>query len=67
MIKVNDFVVFENPMPDEIWESGDPLRFQVKEINGDSVLLEAVTPALHIRPLLRAKIQDLQKVDNEIA
>lgn len=62
MIKVNSFVVFRDPNPDEVF-NGNPLRFIVIELNGDRCIIEPVTSSLYYKPSTLALVSDLQDVN----
>ena len=64
-IKTGDFVEWINPLPDEIF-AGESLKYKVIEVDGERALLEAVTPALHIRPTYRANVELLKNITDEV-
>lgn len=63
-VKLGSIVVFKDPGPDEMF-NGDPLRFVVKEHNGDRCLIEPVTIPLYITPLLTVRTEDIEVIKCE--
>lgn len=64
VIKVGDFVEWVHPFSDETF-AGESVKYKVIEIDRGRVLMEAVTPDLHIRPTSRANVEELQKIISE--